>query len=122
VFGNYVWCLLFIIMVSRQYWVRIVTLRNSKQLSCLMSSWIKEHCIAVAGLENYVDIEVMTFITVPQGRDLSPITDELWRKCYARKFGNDAVDMVKERMANRNCKFKWKQLYQVWFFYHIKQN
>ncbi len=48
-----------------------------------------------------------------QGRDLSPITDELWLKCYSRKFGNDAVEMVKRRMADRKCKFKWKQLYQV---------
>jgi hypothetical protein len=50
---------------------------------------------------------------LPQGRDLSPVTDELWRKCYSRKFGNDAVEMVKQRMADRKCKFKWKQLYQV---------
>lgn len=47
------------------------------------------------------------------GRDLSPVTDDLWRKCYGRKFGNDAVDMVKERMASRGCKFKWRQLYQA---------
>jgi len=57
--------------------------------------------------------QLMHIETSTTGRDLSPITDELWRKCYARKFGNDAVDMVKERMANRNCKFKWKQLYQA---------
>jgi len=48
-----------------------------------------------------------------EGRDLSPITDELWLKCYSRKFGNDAVEMVKRRMADRKCKFKWKQLYQA---------
>uniref|UniRef100_A0A7I4FGW4 Elongin-A n=2 Tax=Physcomitrium patens TaxID=3218 RepID=A0A7I4FGW4_PHYPA len=48
-----------------------------------------------------------------KGRDLSPITDDLWRKCYGRKFGNDAVEMVKERMSDRKCKFKWRQLYQA---------
>jgi len=51
--------------------------------------------------------------TSTKGRDLSPVTDELWRKCYSRKFGNDAVEMVKQRMADRKCKFKWKQLYQA---------
>ena len=48
-----------------------------------------------------------------QDRDLSPVTDDLWRKCYGRQFGNDAMNMVKERMSNRGTKFKWRQLYQV---------
>jgi elongin-A len=51
--------------------------------------------------------------TSTKDRDLSPVTDELWRKCYGRQFGNDAVTMVKERMAKRNAKFKWRQLYQA---------
>jgi elongin-A len=51
--------------------------------------------------------------TSTKGRDLSPITDELWRKCYGRRFGEDAVEMVKERMSSRKCKFKWRQLYQA---------
>jgi elongin-A len=51
--------------------------------------------------------------TSTKGRDLSPVTDELWRKCYGRTFGNDAVAMVRERMSNRGIKFKWRQLYQA---------
>jgi elongin-A len=65
---------------------------------------ILPHCTA----EQLNHIETST-----KGRDLSPVTDELWRKCYGRKFGNDAVDMVQERMSKRNCKFKWRQLFQA---------
>jgi len=51
--------------------------------------------------------------TSTEGRDLSPVTDDLWRKCYGRTFGNDAVAMVKERMSIRGIKAKWRQLYQA---------
>eukprot|EP00249_Psilotum_nudum_P015415 c25316_g1_i1 orf=385-1143(+) len=47
------------------------------------------------------------------GRDLSSITDELWRKCYARKFGPENVEAVMKRMKKRGVSFKWKLLYEA---------
>ncbi|KAL3508999.1 hypothetical protein ACH5RR_028400 [Cinchona calisaya] len=45
------------------------------------------------------------------GRDLSPVTNELWKKFYERQFGADSVDVVVERMKQRKITFKWRQLY-----------
>lgn len=65
---------------------------------------ILPHCTA----EQLHHIETST-----KGRDLSPVTDELWRKCYGRKFGNDELEKVQEGMSKSKRKFKWSRLYQV---------
>ncbi|XP_073156208.1 uncharacterized protein [Henckelia pumila] len=48
-----------------------------------------------------------------EGRDLSPVTDELWKKFYMRQFGTESVDIVAERMRQKRVVFKWKQLYEA---------
>lgn len=48
-----------------------------------------------------------------QGRDLSPVTDKLWKKFYKMQFGDDSTNVVVERMRQKKVTFKWKQLYEV---------
>ncbi|CAM6123417.1 unnamed protein product [Calypogeia fissa] len=65
---------------------------------------ILPHCTA----EQLLNIEEAT-----KDRDLSPITNELWKKCYVRKFGEENVKMVMSKMKAKNKFFKWKALYQA---------
>ncbi|XP_073283085.1 uncharacterized protein [Primulina huaijiensis] len=48
-----------------------------------------------------------------KGRDLSPATDELWKKFYVRQFGIESANLVVERMGQKRVIFKWKQLYEA---------
>ncbi|KAL2610202.1 hypothetical protein R1flu_028775 [Riccia fluitans] len=48
-----------------------------------------------------------------KSRDLSPITNELWLGHYSRKFGEDNLKTVQERMKKTKKLFKWKALYQA---------
>ncbi|KAH7405424.1 hypothetical protein KP509_15G069800 [Ceratopteris richardii] len=48
-----------------------------------------------------------------QGRDLSPVTNELWRQFYSRKFGPESMNLVLERMKKKRVSFKWHLLYQA---------
>ncbi|MCO5608251.1 hypothetical protein L7F22_062457 [Adiantum nelumboides] len=48
-----------------------------------------------------------------KGRDLSSITNELWRKFYSRKFGPESVNLVVERMKKKKVSFRWHLLYQA---------
>lgn len=49
-----------------------------------------------------------------KGRDLSPVTDKLWKNFYERKFGKDETNLLIERMQQKKeSSFKWKQLYEA---------
>ncbi|KAI5074106.1 hypothetical protein GOP47_0010067 [Adiantum capillus-veneris] len=48
-----------------------------------------------------------------KGRDLSSITNELWRKFYSRKFGPESTNLVMERMKKKKVSFRWHLLYQA---------
>lgn len=48
-----------------------------------------------------------------EGRDLSSVTDRLWRKFYEKHFGTDNTKHVIERMNKKNVVFKWRLLYQA---------
>ncbi|GAB4824806.1 hypothetical protein Ancab_007676 [Ancistrocladus abbreviatus] len=48
-----------------------------------------------------------------EGRDLSLVTDKLWKKFFEAKFGVEATKSVIERMKNRKVRFTWRQLYQA---------
>ncbi|XAR50817.1 hypothetical protein NMG60_11005263 [Bertholletia excelsa] len=48
-----------------------------------------------------------------EGRDLSPVTDKLWKKFYESQFGAKSVNLVIERMKQKRVSFKWKQLYEA---------
>ncbi|KAI9114758.1 hypothetical protein K1719_014456 [Acacia pycnantha] len=48
---------------------------------------------------------------VSQGRDLSAVTDTLWKTFYEKRFGN--TDGVIEKMRKHNVPFKWKHAYEI---------
>ncbi|XP_061999101.1 uncharacterized protein LOC133716404 [Rosa rugosa] len=45
-------------------------------------------------------------------RDLSPVTDKLWKSFYEKEFGIESTDSVSEIMKEWNLKFNWSELYQ----------
>lgn len=48
-----------------------------------------------------------------EGRDLTPITDKLWKKFYERQFGKESTTTVIERMRQKRVAFRWIQLYEA---------
>ncbi|KAL5565265.1 hypothetical protein UlMin_028429 [Ulmus minor] len=48
-----------------------------------------------------------------QGRDLSPVTDELWKKFYEKEFGVESLNDTVKRMKHAKLSFRWKQLYEA---------
>lgn len=48
-----------------------------------------------------------------KGRDLSPITDKLWKRFFEMEFGIKAADEVIEKMKRKKVTFKWLALYQA---------
>ncbi|XP_044465755.1 uncharacterized protein LOC123195946 isoform X2 [Mangifera indica] len=47
------------------------------------------------------------------GRDLSPVTDALWKQFYKKDFGEKSFNIVVERMKEKKVRFGWKQLYEA---------
>ncbi|KAI4383361.1 hypothetical protein MLD38_009209 [Melastoma candidum] len=47
------------------------------------------------------------------GRDLTPITDKLWKGFYQKQFGSDSANLVIERMKQKKVAFRWRQLYEA---------
>lgn len=48
-----------------------------------------------------------------EGRDLSSVTDKLWKKFYALEFGAKSADVVVERMKKSNVLYQWRLLYEA---------
>ncbi|XP_014522546.1 transcription elongation factor B polypeptide 3 [Vigna radiata var. radiata] len=48
-----------------------------------------------------------------KGRDLSPITDKLWKKFFEKQFGTNSTNEVVKRMKEKKVSFKWIQLYEA---------
>ncbi|KAK6917972.1 LOW QUALITY PROTEIN: RNA polymerase II transcription factor SIII, subunit A [Dillenia turbinata] len=46
-------------------------------------------------------------------RDLSPVTDKLWKKFYELQFGAKNTSLVVDRMKQKRVTFKWKDLYEA---------
>ncbi|CAI0418682.1 unnamed protein product [Linum tenue] len=67
-------------------------------------SRILPHCT----LEQLTHVEKSTV-----GRDLSTVTDPLWRKFYEKHFGQSSTNLVLERMKQKKVSFQWKQLYEA---------
>lgn len=55
----------------------------------------------------------MLWDSVVQDRDLSAVTDDLWKVFYERAFGADSASLVVKRMKQKNVSFKWSKLYEV---------
>lgn len=47
------------------------------------------------------------------GRDLSPVTDKLWKRFYERQFGETNTNLAIERMRRCKASFRWKDLYDA---------
>ncbi|EOX92946.1 Nucleus, subunit A, putative isoform 3 [Theobroma cacao] len=48
-----------------------------------------------------------------KGRDLSPVTDKLWKNFYELQFGRASTNLVIERMKLKKVSFRWRQLYEA---------
>ncbi|XVF16837.1 hypothetical protein REPUB_Repub10bG0066300 [Reevesia pubescens] len=48
-----------------------------------------------------------------KGRDLSPVTDKLWKNFYELQFGRASTNLVIERMKLKKVSFRWRQLYDA---------
>lgn len=48
-----------------------------------------------------------------EGRDLSPVTDDLWKRFYLRYFGEKNANTVINRMKQNKVVFKWRELYEA---------
>lgn len=48
-----------------------------------------------------------------KGRDLSPVTDKLWKKFFELQFTVGSSNLVVERMRQNKVSFKWKELYEA---------
>ncbi|XP_027063245.1 uncharacterized protein [Coffea arabica] len=48
-----------------------------------------------------------------EGRDLSPVTNKLWKKFFERQFGAESAELVVARMKKRRVEFKWRELYKA---------
>ncbi|KAJ8429714.1 hypothetical protein Cgig2_013786 [Carnegiea gigantea] len=46
-------------------------------------------------------------------RDLTPVTDKLWKKFFEATFGSHWVEKVVKRMAENGVTYNWRQLYQA---------
>ncbi|CAL9188205.1 unnamed protein product [Musa hybrid cultivar] len=60
------------------------------------------------------NIEELTHIEYSsEGRDLSPVTDDLWKRFYVRYFGEKNANTVINRMKQNKVVFKWRELYEA---------
>lgn len=48
-----------------------------------------------------------------EGRDLSSVTDDLWKRFYEKQFGQESAELVISRMRQKKVVFKWRQLYEA---------
>lgn len=62
------------------------------------------HCT----IEQLMHIEDST-----EDRDLSPVTDKLWKNFYVSEFGAKSTNVVVERMKEKRVSFQWRQLYEA---------
>ncbi|KNA17359.1 hypothetical protein SOVF_080700 [Spinacia oleracea] len=71
-------------------------------------SHLLEHILPHCTVEQLMHIENAT-----SERDLSPVTDKLWKKFYEAEFGAKSVEVVVERVKKFKVTFNWRQLYQA---------
>ncbi|CAH8387543.1 unnamed protein product [Eruca vesicaria subsp. sativa] len=65
---------------------------------------IFQHCT----LEQLMHIEDSTPDT-----DLSPVTNELWKRFYEKQYGAKNLSFVVEKMERSRVSFKWRELYEA---------
>ncbi|CAJ1964454.1 unnamed protein product [Sphenostylis stenocarpa] len=76
----------------------------------------------VGGVEQHLLERILPHCTVDQlmhvekstkGRDLSPVTDKLWKKFFEKQFGINSTNEVIKRMKEKKVSFRWMQLYEA---------
>uniref|UniRef100_A0A5B7CDH9 Transcription elongation factor B polypeptide 3 n=1 Tax=Davidia involucrata TaxID=16924 RepID=A0A5B7CDH9_DAVIN len=70
--------------------------------------YLLERVLPHCTVEQLMHIENST-----EGRDLSQVTDKLWKKFYELQFGAKSTNLVAERMKQKKVTFKWKQLFEA---------
>ncbi|KAL8131917.1 uncharacterized protein LOC141711788 [Apium graveolens] len=48
-----------------------------------------------------------------EGRDLSPMTDYLWKNFYEKEFGERSFNLTVNNMRSKKVTFKWRHLYEA---------
>lgn len=48
-----------------------------------------------------------------KGRDLSSVTDSLWKRFFEKQFGVDDANEVIRKMKQKQTVFKWRRLYEA---------
>ncbi|WCJ43514.1 hypothetical protein M5689_024248 [Euphorbia peplus] len=71
-------------------------------------SHLLDRILPYCSLDQLMHVEQCT-----QGRDLSPITDKLWKRFYENQFGENNLKMALDRMTQHKVSFKWKDLYEA---------
>ncbi|XP_042427918.1 transcription elongation factor B polypeptide 3-like [Zingiber officinale] len=62
----------------------------------------------------HCNIDQLTHIeNSTKGRDLSPVTDDSWKRFYELQFGVESANTVIKRMKQKKMVFKWRLLYQA---------
>ncbi|XVE86303.1 hypothetical protein DITRI_Ditri18aG0024700 [Diplodiscus trichospermus] len=61
----------------------------------------------------YLEKRSRNIVDISNGRDLSSITDKLWKNFYEQKFGRESMNLVIERMKLKKVSFRWRQLYEA---------
>ncbi|KAG6536809.1 hypothetical protein ZIOFF_001878 [Zingiber officinale] len=62
----------------------------------------------------HCNIDQLTHIeNSTKGRDLSPVTDGLWKRFYEQQFGSESANIVIKRMKQKKVVFKWRLLYEA---------
>ncbi|CAI5987470.1 unnamed protein product [Closterium sp. NIES-65] len=79
-----------------------------------------EHCTAdqLDRIENENKVNLKRAVCVLQpslicDRDFTPFTDDLWERCYERRYGIDGVEQVQDRMKQAKVLYTWRQLYHA---------
>lgn len=57
--------------------------------------------------------QLMHIENCSEGRDLSPVTDSLWKRFYERNFGEENYNLVVQRMKKNQIVVKWRLLYEA---------
>ncbi|XP_047320364.1 uncharacterized protein LOC124924355 [Impatiens glandulifera] len=101
---------------------------NKKNPSSLINQCIKKVIDNLGYLGDVGDTEILLLdpilsqCTIQQlihieestkGRDLSEITDEVWKRSYQTDFGVISASLVIERIHENNVSYKWKILYEA---------
>ncbi|KAK8970979.1 hypothetical protein KSP40_PGU017514 [Platanthera guangdongensis] len=76
----------------------------------------------VGGIDLHLLQEILPHCTIDQLMhieesteevDLSPVTNDLWKRFYEQQFGEDNTKLVIRRMKEKQVVFKWRNLYKA---------